>query len=231
MWQQRQQQRAGEANLGCNNGLREGCWHRGRRRDRGDHLAIPAAAPPPLPVRPPGLAPPSRPRPALCLFPARRHCPFFAVAVVSFRFAMSSEPAPVAEATPPEQSLEPPVKAASSGEAPEHRALVLTGFGGYEKVKVQTRRSGSPGPGELSVRVRACGLNFADVMMRQGLYDRLPSLPFCPGMECAGTVCTVGEEVRDRQVSGDPVRVRTRCPLRCGRPSPMPAMGATGPRE
>lgn len=144
---------------------------------------------------------------------------------------MSSEPAPVAEATPPEQSLEPPVKAASSGEAPEHRALVLTGFGGYEKVKVQTRRSGSPGPGELSVRVRACGLNFADVMMRQGLYDRLPSLPFCPGMECAGTVCTVGEEVRDRQVSGDPVRVRTRCPLRCGRPSPVPAMGATGPRE
>lgn len=116
---------------------------------------------------------------------------------------MSSEPAPVAAAIPPEQS---PVKAASSGEAPEHRALVLTGFGGYEKVKVQTRRGGNPGPGELSVRVRACGLNFADVMMRQGLYDRLPSLPFCPGMECAGTVSAVGEEVRDRQVSGAPVR-------------------------
>ncbi|OXB55291.1 hypothetical protein ASZ78_014085 [Callipepla squamata] len=125
---------------------------------------------------------------------------------------MSSEPAPVAAATPPAQSVEPPVKGASGGEAPEHRALVLTSFGGYEKVKVQARRSGSPRPGELSVRVRACGLNFADVMVRQGLYDRLPSPPFCPGMECAGTVCAVGEEVRDRQV-GDKVMILARTGL------------------
>ncbi|NXC46092.1 VAT1 protein, partial [Penelope pileata] len=120
---------------------------------------------------------------------------------------MSSEPAPAA-AAPPEQIPEPPA-AAGGGEAPEHRALVLTGFGGYEKVKVQTRRGGGCRPGELSVRVHACGLNFADVMARQGLYDRLPALPFCPGMECAGTVCAVGEEVRDRQV-GDKVLVLAR---------------------
>lgn len=93
------------------------------------------------------------------------------------------------------------------GEPPEHRALVLTGFGGYEKVKVQTRRGGGPRPGEVSVRVRACGLNFADLLARQGLYDRLPPPPVCPGMECAGTVCALGDGVSDRQVGGGPAPV------------------------
>ncbi|NXY84025.1 VAT1 protein, partial [Alcedo cyanopectus] len=112
---------------------------------------------------------------------------------------------------PPEPAPgpEPP---AGGGEAAEHRALVLTGFGGYEKVKVQARRGGGPRPGELSVRVRACGLNFADLMARQGLYDRLPPPPICPGMECAGTVRAVGDDVRDRQV-GDKVMVLARSGL------------------
>ncbi|NWI14111.1 VAT1 protein, partial [Crypturellus soui] len=96
--------------------------------------------------------------------------------------------------------------------AAEHRALVLTGFGGYEKVKLQARRGGGPRPGELSVRVRACGLNFADVMVRQGLYERQPPLPYCPGMECAGTVSALGDGVRERQV-GDRVMVLARSGL------------------
>lgn len=118
---------------------------------------------------------------------------------------MSAEPAPAAAAAAPEQTPEPP---AGGGEPAEHRALVLTGFGGYEKVKVQTRRGGGPRPGEVSVRVRACGLNFADLLARQGLYDRLPPLPVCPGMECAGTVCALGDDVRDRQVRGIPGTTR-----------------------
>ncbi|NWQ82994.1 VAT1 protein, partial [Columbina picui] len=97
---------------------------------------------------------------------------------------------------------------AGGGEPAEHRALVLTAFGGYEKVKVQTRRGGGPRPGEVSVRVHACGLNFADLLARQGLYDRLPPLPVCPGMECAGTVCALGDDVRDRQVRDIPGTTR-----------------------
>ncbi|XP_071584955.1 synaptic vesicle membrane protein VAT-1 homolog [Heliangelus exortis] len=123
---------------------------------------------------------------------------------------MSTEPAPAASPAPEQApGPEPP---AGGGEAAEHRALVLTGFGGYDKLKVQARRGGSPGPGEVSVRVRACGLNFADLMARQGLYDRLPPPPVCPGMECAGTVRAVGEDVRDRQV-GDKVMVLARSGL------------------
>ncbi|XP_032934639.2 synaptic vesicle membrane protein VAT-1 homolog [Catharus ustulatus] len=113
---------------------------------------------------------------------------------------MSDEPAPAPAAPEPAPGPEPPKEAA------EHRALVLTGHGGYDKVKLQTRRGADPRPGEVSVSVRACGLNFADLMGRQGVYPRLPPLPFCPGMECAGTIRALGEGVRDRQV-GDKVMV------------------------
>lgn len=87
-------------------------------------------------------------------------------------------------------------------EAFTYRALVLTGYGGYDKVKLQVKK-GKPAlkAGELLVRVKACGLNFADLMARQGLYDRLPSPPVTPGMECSGVVEAVGEEVTDRKVS------------------------------
>lgn len=116
------------------------------------------------------------------------------------------------EATPAE-----PVSAAASGEAaaapaaPEdkpaeedtfsYRALVLTGYGGYDKVKLQVKK-GKPAlkSGEVLVRVKACGLNFADLMARQGLYDRLPSPPVTPGMECSGIIEAVGEDVTDRKV-------------------------------
>lgn len=92
---------------------------------------------------------------------------------------------------------------------PPLRCLVLTGFGGYDKVKLQTRPAAPPAPGtgQLTLRVKACGLNFADLMARQGLYDRLPPLPLTPGMEGAGVVIAVGEGVNDRKVSG-PVQGR-----------------------
>ncbi|XP_040918486.1 synaptic vesicle membrane protein VAT-1 homolog [Toxotes jaculatrix] len=95
-------------------------------------------------------------------------------------------------------------------EAFSYRALVLTGYGGYDKVKLQVKK-GKPAlkAGEVLVRVKACGLNFADLMARQGLYDRLPSPPVTPGMECSGVVEAVGEEVTDRKV-GDKVMVLNR---------------------
>ena len=49
-----------------------------------------------------------------------------------------------------------------------------------------------PGPGELRIRVAACGLNFADLLMIGGTYQERPALPFVPGMEFAGTVAELG---------------------------------------
>ncbi|MFT3974007.1 MAG: NADPH:quinone oxidoreductase family protein [Amaricoccus sp.] len=45
-----------------------------------------------------------------------------------------------------------------------------------------------PGAGEVLVRVRACGLNFADTLMVAGTYQVRPPLPFSPGVEVAGVV-------------------------------------------
>ncbi|XP_054565762.1 synaptic vesicle membrane protein VAT-1 homolog [Eptesicus fuscus] len=94
------------------------------------------------------------------------------------------------------------------GDAHQLRSLVLTGFGCHDKMKLKSRPAAppAPGPGQLTLRVRACGLNFADVMAQQGIYDRTPPLPYTPGMEGAGVVVAVGEGVNDRKV-GDRVMV------------------------
>lgn len=116
-------------------------------------------------------------------------------------------PAPVAAAAAAADADAAATPAATTEKVPEeetftYRALVLTGYGGYDKVKLQVKK-GKPAlkAGEVLVRVKACGLNFADLMARQGLYDRLPSPPVTPGMECSGLVEAVGEEVTDRKVS------------------------------
>lgn len=52
-----------------------------------------------------------------------------------------------------------------------------------------------PGPGEVRVKVAACGLNFGDTLIIKGTYQEKPDLPATLGMELAGTIDTVGEGV------------------------------------
>ncbi|WP_371226838.1 NADPH:quinone oxidoreductase family protein [Roseovarius sp. 2305UL8-3] len=52
-----------------------------------------------------------------------------------------------------------------------------------------------PGPGEIRVRIGACGLNFADLLMVKGEYQDTPKPPFTLGMEVAGVVEALGEGV------------------------------------
>ena len=52
-----------------------------------------------------------------------------------------------------------------------------------------------PGPGQLRVAIRACGLNFADLLMQKGTYQDTPPAPFVPGMEVAGVVDALGDGV------------------------------------
>ncbi len=53
-----------------------------------------------------------------------------------------------------------------------------------------------PAPGKIRLKVMACGLNFADLLMATGKYQERPPLPFTLGMELAGVVETVGEGVK-----------------------------------
>ncbi len=52
-----------------------------------------------------------------------------------------------------------------------------------------------PGPGQIAVRIDACGLNFADLLMQKGTYQDTPLLPFVPGLEIAGTITALGDSV------------------------------------
>ncbi|XP_071776427.1 synaptic vesicle membrane protein VAT-1 homolog [Centroberyx gerrardi] len=116
-------------------------------------------------------------------------------------------PAPSSDAAQESGSSSP----AAGEEALPCRALVLTGYGGYDKVKLQVKTQSKPQlkGGELLVRVKACGLNFAELLARQGLYELLPSPPVIMGMEGSGVVEAVGEDVKDRKV-GDRVIVLIR---------------------
>jgi len=49
-----------------------------------------------------------------------------------------------------------------------------------------------PAEGEVLVRIMACGLNFADLLMLNGEYQQTPPLPFVPGLEAAGVVAACG---------------------------------------
>lgn len=83
----------------------------------------------------------------------------------------------------------------------EMRAIVLTGFGGLKAVKVMKKPQPSPAEGEVLIKVKACGLNFLDLMVRQGAIDNPPKTPFIMGFECAGVVEAVGEGVTDIKVN------------------------------
>ncbi|CAF5220662.1 unnamed protein product, partial [Rotaria magnacalcarata] len=50
-------------------------------------------------------------------------------------------------------------------------------------------------PREVLIRVYAAGVNPVDTYIRSGTYARLPNLPYTPGMDCAGVIERVGDEV------------------------------------
>jgi NADPH2:quinone reductase len=75
------------------------------------------------------------------------------------------------------------------------RAAQVVGFGDVDRIAVVDLPSPHPGEGSVLVRVKACGLNYADVLQRQGLYVGGPLPPFVPGMEAAGVVEGSGTRV------------------------------------
>jgi len=78
------------------------------------------------------------------------------------------------------------------------RAAVITHPGGPEVLEIREVETPSVGPDDLLVRVRASGLNRADIHQRKGGYPAPPgSPPDIPGLEYAGEVASVGESVRD----------------------------------
>ncbi len=76
------------------------------------------------------------------------------------------------------------------------RAVVITAPGGPEVLELRDRPLPEPGAGEIRARVRAAGLNRADLLQRRGGYPAPPGWPAdVPGLEYAGEVDAVGRGV------------------------------------
>ncbi len=82
------------------------------------------------------------------------------------------------------------------------KAIRVENYGGPEVLRLRTVERPEPGPDEACIRLRAAGLNFVDVYQRRG--EVTGPLPFTPGLEGAGIVEAVGEDV-DEFKPGDRV--------------------------
>lgn len=87
------------------------------------------------------------------------------------------------------------------------RRIVIDRPGGYERLHVVEEADRAPAAGEVAIEVEAIGVNYADGIIRMGLYEsakRLHGYPITPGFEVAGRVAAVGREVSAFRV-GDAV--------------------------
>ncbi|MGB8322770.1 MAG: medium chain dehydrogenase/reductase family protein [Candidatus Acidiferrum sp.] len=75
--------------------------------------------------------------------------------------------------------------------------VLLTALGGPEVLKVIEDEIREPAANEVRVRILACGVAFADVLMRRGLYSGVPPLPYSPGYDIVGTVESCGAAVAE----------------------------------
>jgi NADPH2:quinone reductase len=84
------------------------------------------------------------------------------------------------------------------------KAIVCEKFGPPSSLVLKEVESPKPKEKEILVSVKACGLNFPDTLIIQGLYQFKPELPFTPGSDIAGIVKAVGAGVTHLKV-GDAV--------------------------
>ena len=87
--------------------------------------------------------------------------------------------------------------------------MVIPRHGGADVFEAREAPDPMPGPGEIRIRVRAAGINFADILARIGLYPDAPKPPVVVGYEVAGVVDVVGQGVI-RPHEGDRVVALTR---------------------
>jgi NADPH:quinone reductase-like Zn-dependent oxidoreductase len=92
------------------------------------------------------------------------------------------------------------------------RRIVVQRPGGYARLELQTQPPAPVGPGQVRVAVEAIGVNYADCIVRMGLYSsakKYVGWPITPGFEVAGRIAEVGDGVDEWHV-GDEVMAVTR---------------------
>lgn len=75
-------------------------------------------------------------------------------------------------------------------------AVVCESFGPIDDLSITSLPIPEPKPNEVLIKVAACGVNFPDALLVQGLYQLKPECPFIPGTEVSGVVTAIGENVQ-----------------------------------
>ncbi|MDP8223045.1 MAG: zinc-binding dehydrogenase [Candidatus Lernaella stagnicola] len=81
------------------------------------------------------------------------------------------------------------------------QAIRLEGPGAPDSLRLVEQAIPEPGQKQVRIRVAAAGVNFADVLVRHGAYQPIPTFPLIPGLEIAGVVDAVGDSV-DQAILG-----------------------------
>jgi len=87
------------------------------------------------------------------------------------------------------------------------KAVQVKAFGGTDQLEIAELPDPVSDQHEVVVRVKACGLNYADLMQREGLYPGGPKPPYISGLEASGVVESAGSEVGDALPIGSRVVV------------------------
>ena len=73
------------------------------------------------------------------------------------------------------------------------KAFQVTNF---EKTPtIEDIQTPTPKPDQIRLKIMSCGLNFADILLKNGTYQETPPLPFVLGMEVSGVVDALGSNV------------------------------------
>ena len=89
------------------------------------------------------------------------------------------------------------------------KQIVITKYGNTDVLKLQESKDPKPSAGEVLIKVKAIGVNFADILARKGLYPDAPKPPCVVGYEVSGIIETIGQGV-DSSVVGKSVLALTR---------------------
>ena len=77
------------------------------------------------------------------------------------------------------------------------KAILMRDYGSVDVLSYEEIATPQPNADEVLIKVEAVGVNYADVMLRKGVYIIKPETPFVPGVEVVGTIEELGTNVKD----------------------------------